>query len=604
MAAYDRLWEDLVDQHNESDVALAVRAIKWVLCAFRPLYSGTLLEAIRFAHEGDCLVQIELRTEQDILSLCQDLLTVDAEKKVWMLPHASVAEYFESRKSKGMGLGECDAFVSRIQLDFLMTPKLELHYVPDPDYDFISLNASKLDDLELFKGHVQNNWFKHVQRYDKWLGSMEDASHATKLTATLKQFLGSPGESSIQYRRWMNSRERNGIEPVNMAIPVMCRYGFYYTLHDWWEKDQIDQKLALTDCKEDLRYPSDTISHTLELAVLGGCLPMCRYLVNVIGAIGLRQGIYHHAAVSALKNKDILRFLVEEAKVDLNAVFPRLDWTIVQLTIMNARTGGTLQWMVDQGWVEVNRQGGPEFGNALIAAANMGSLQSVGILLRAGADSQIPPESGNYGSALIAAAAPGFHVDALYEKIVTLLNSGADINQVPNVGQYGSALEAFIWRMFDGHEPSSRRVSSLQCFQILKLLLKSGANPAMTCNIGQHGSALAAAAFYGMKDMLVMMIDAIGKERAIECLRQSRHPSKTEFYREESKVEAWRKDVAEIAAYLTDEVGVDMKTLRRIGIQDVQFKHEQGVVHIVERSTSSIGIIYGRIRARRRRRLG
>lgn len=72
MAAYDRLWEDLANQHNESDMVLAERAIKWVLCAFRPLESGNLLEAIRFAHEEDCLIQSELQTEQEILTLCQD----------------------------------------------------------------------------------------------------------------------------------------------------------------------------------------------------------------------------------------------------------------------------------------------------------------------------------------------------------------------------------------------------------------------------------------------------------------------------------------------------------------------------------------------------
>lgn len=611
MAAYDRLWQDLANQHNESDMALAERAIKWVLCAFKPLKSGILLEGIRFAHEGDRLVQIELRTEQEILTPCQDLLTVDAEKKVWMLPHASVAEYFESRKSNGMGLEECDAFVSKIQLDLLMAPKLELPSALDQDYDFIWIDLSEYDDLDLFKRYVQNNWFNHVQRYDKWLGSLEDTSHATKLTATLKRFLGSPGESSVYFRRWMNCRKTYRIEPASMAIFIMCQYGFYYTLRDWWENDKIDQKLALTECRGDLGYQIG-LRYTLELAVAAGCMPMCKYLVSVIGVIGLRLGLYHQAAATATRDKDIIKFLVEEVKVDLNVVYPRSARTIVQheIVVDEMETGSTLQYLVDQGWVSANRQGGSKFGNALIAAANYARLQSIEILLRAGADAKIPAESGPFGSALIAAVASYLYTDvARYETvIVTLLNSGADINQIPNVGKYGSVLEAFVWRVFGNHLSDKR----LQWIQILKLLLESGADPAMTCNIGQHGSALAAAAFFGFKDLLVMMIDVTGKQRAIECLRQSMHPSEIEQSWTSSakdEFEAWVKNVAETATYLADEVGVDKKTLRRIGIHGVKFKrYEQRaygrVYYRVDEDITDIGAIYGRIRARRRRWLG
>jgi hypothetical protein len=233
-----------------------------------------------------------------------------------------------------------------------------------------------------------------------------------------------------------------------------------------------------------------------------------------------------------------------------------------------------LQWMVDQGRIDVNRQGGLDFGNVLIAAAYGGRLQSVETLLRAGANAKISAENGKYGSALIAAAAargaayPMYKGNEDYEvKIMILLNSGADINQVPRAGNYGSALEAFIRRIFDT-SPSNK---ILQPKQILELLLKSGADPTMICDIGEHGSALAAAAFCGLKEFLMMMIDATGKERAVECLRQSRHPSCIEVY----DAEAWKKNVAVVVTYLADEVGVDEETLRSIGIQGVTLRGEQ-----------------------------
>lgn len=108
------------------------------------------------------------------------------------------------------------------------------------------------------------------------------------------------------------------------------------------------------------------------------------------------------------------------------------------------------------------------------------------------------------------------------------------------------------------------------------------------------------------------MIDVTGKQRAIECLRQSMHPSEIEQSWTSSakdEFEAWVKNVAETATYLADEVGVDKKTLRRIGIHGVKFKrYEQRaygrVYYRVDEDITDIGAIYGRIRARRRRWLG
>lgn len=573
MAAYDRLWEDITSEHNESDMALAIRAIKWVLCAIGPLHSGTLLEAIRFSHEGECLIQTEPWTEQGILSLCQDFLTVDAEKKVWMLPHASVAKYF---KSRGMVLGDCDAFVSKIMLGFLMAPGLELPTDTRVDLGMEAVDTGEYDNPKLSTRHVKNTWFQHIQRYDKWLGSLEDTCHETELTATLKRFLGSPGDSSGYYRRWMNSRTSRGVEPANMTISIMCRYGFYYALQDWWENDTIDQKLALAKCKGAAHDGySLTINSLLSVAVTGGCMPICRYLVSAIGVAG-HQEVYRQATEQAISSDDksVVKLLVEEAKVDVNIICKGENWTLAQHTAMYDTTSGMLQWMIDQGWVDVNRQGGLRYGNALIAAANSGSPQSVDILLRAGADASAFANCGDYGSALIAAAASWRTEGADYETMmVTLLESGADItiNQVPKAGHYGSALESFLCCNFYEKQPRK----DPQPIRILETLLKSGADPAMTFDIGEHGSALAAAAFFGFKDFLVMMVDAVGPERAIECLQQSRHPSRIGFCIslatecEATICTARKQNIAEIATYLAEEVGVDKETLRSIGLKDV-----------------------------------
>lgn len=177
MAAYDQLWENIREQHNEDDVALAERAVKWVLCAFEPLQSDVLLEAVRYSLERDTLVQKERHSEEEILLLCQDLLTIDAERRTWMLPHASVAEYFESRN---MTQATCDVFASITSLNFLMRPELKPSHIQWKSYGF-----------DTFEAYISYTWPQHVQQYDRWLGSMESADPDQTLVTTLKRFLGS-----------------------------------------------------------------------------------------------------------------------------------------------------------------------------------------------------------------------------------------------------------------------------------------------------------------------------------------------------------------------------------------------------------------------------
>lgn len=60
MAAYDQIWET-IKEHDEHDVALAERAIMWVLCSFEPLKAQVLLQAIRYVIQGSAIVRNEGR---------------------------------------------------------------------------------------------------------------------------------------------------------------------------------------------------------------------------------------------------------------------------------------------------------------------------------------------------------------------------------------------------------------------------------------------------------------------------------------------------------------------------------------------------------------
>ncbi|KAL7944335.1 hypothetical protein V8C42DRAFT_326513 [Trichoderma barbatum] len=544
MGAYDQLWNNIKEQHNEHDMALAERAIQWVLCSFKPLKSDILLEAIRYAFEGDILIRKEVQYEQQILSLCQDLLTIDTERQVWMLPHASVAEYFQYRDLK---LGNCDALVARISLEFLMNFEWN-----DSQSWFDEGVATS------FEEYVAHTWSKHVERYDIWLGSMEVADPDAKLVVTLKRFLGLPRESSDDYRKWVDKvstmRVRKGLKPASMALNVMCSYGFYYVLSDWWEKDYINEEMALQQNREG--------GNALALAARAGCLPICRYLLSVMDIKNPLADGHVPAMFNAIRagQKDIASLLVVQGKVDINGAL-HAGQTPVQFAA--ERCPNLLQWFVDQGWVDVNREGGTDYGNALIAAVKNLKPQSVEILLKAGADVNAAVESGEYGSALATAILIP-HVKSQTKMIQLLVDNGADPNLRLKAGGYGSALEALvvtIGRGFISEDAAHNK-------DLLDIMLKAGADPAAVLDRGAHGSALAAAACYGLKDLLAMMIDVTGKHRAIECLGQSWHPAYLEFSNGE-KFEKWEKKAQETIAHLTDQMGLDKDTLYKIVLWQV-----------------------------------
>ncbi|KAL7790394.1 hypothetical protein V8C37DRAFT_178103 [Trichoderma ceciliae] len=532
--AYDQLWAR-VEKYDEHDVTLAERAIMWVLCSTEPLRSGALLEAIRYTIEGSTVVRKERQTQQQILTLCEDLLTIDEKRGVWMLPHASVAEYFES---KGWTNAKCDAFASKISLGVL------------ENYENYDLRGAP---RFTFFRYVRNKWFEHVGRYDKWLGSAKEADVDPELVAALKRFLGSPAKSSRIYRQWVGScsslRGKSNIS--SMALPAMCNFGFYYTLRDWWQNGNISEEMALEQ--------NDYGRNSLALAAEGSCMPICKYLVGVINAKNPKAGKHSLALIEAMHsyNIDIAKFLVVEAKADVNFLTESYIRTPAQLAALCHPE--LLQWFVDQDALEVEGQNGSghRCGNVLTEAVCEGPVESVRILLNAGADVNAAVKWGIYGSALVAAARR-FNQYGHEEVMQLLLDSRADPNLPLRGGDYASALEAVV--LFEYEVQEVRKTQ-------LHMLLEAGADPTAVLDRGDHGSALAAAAFYGQKDLLKTMIDRVGRNRAMDALRRSRHPCERKFS-DEQAVKRWK----DTATYLAEEVGVGDEVLHHIGLWDVELE--------------------------------
>lgn len=451
-----------------------------------------------------------------------------------MLPHASVAEYFES---KGWTGWKCDAFVARICLGVLE-----------------EFQTSDRHNSLLY--YVDKHWHKHMRRYDKWLGLKNREEADPTIAAALKRFLGSPNKSSESYRGWAARSYEADVRPNNMALGAMCKFGFYYTLRDWWREGRITEEMALQRNKWG--------QNSLELAAWSGSLPICECLTAVMDVMHPEAERHAGALHSALeeRNYDIFKWLVTEANADLNFLYQHSMTAAQSAAIFHSEM---LQWMVDHDLVDLEQENESDYrgGNVLSDAAFEGNVESVRILLAAGANVNAAMRNGRCGSALVAVAA-NCHSERHVETAKLLLDKGADTNLPLRGGDYGSALEASVWSFWNyaGRETYEERES---CRTLRHMLLEAGADPTAVLDRGGHGSALTAAAFYGQRDFLKVVIDRVGVDKAIDVFRQGRHPDIRSFD-DQNDVERWR----DTAAYLANEVGATKDILHGIGLWDVE----------------------------------
>lgn len=126
---------------------------------------------------------------------------------------------------------------------------------------------------------------------------------------------------------------------------------------------------------------------------------------------------------------------------------------------------------------------GGEYGTALLAACENGSLEIVSELLLAGATINIHPTNNRYGTALTAASASG-NIDL----VSLLLGRGADVNL--EGGHHGFPILAASWSA--DHS-------------IVDLLLQHGANPSVGGTT--WGSAIMAAAYGNSLDIIETLVE-------------------------------------------------------------------------------------------------
>jgi ankyrin repeat protein len=172
------------------------------------------------------------------------------------------------------------------------------------------------------------------------------------------------------------------------------------------------------------------------------------------------------------------------------------------------------------------------YGSALAAAASSSSKAAVELLLRHGANVNLPLRRGEFGTALIAAVRSQYWIndwDNDTWAYHVLVDHGAEINARPRVGRYGSALVAAaaafdlglvqdlvthgadVNAVLDVGIFGSALAAAASCEQfefnkaaaVALFLLEHGANINAVLLVGRHSSALAAASCDEMEHLLL-----------------------------------------------------------------------------------------------------
>ncbi|KAI0966492.1 hypothetical protein F4678DRAFT_449592 [Xylaria arbuscula] len=524
--AYDEIYTK-IKARDKHDRALADRAFKWVACAKSPLDSVKLLPAIRLGSNTTALDLSDTITESQLLHLCNNLLVIDSSRNVWRFSHLSVTEYFEANH---WDLQDANCHAANVCLKVLLHSYRNVgsggnnDTVSNAKHNLVSSRIQSNPFERPLQDYAGYHWISHIRDQEK-------QESDSVLAHLLKSFLGSPTESSLQYRAWMRQGliyhkgpflEKSQLKPATTALFSMCRFSLYRILLDWWEDEEFDISAITSDG-----------NNLLSLAVAGGCNQICENLigrgiqvdmqlqhtrygsalaaaayyghtetVKLLSTEGkaevdmqLQNGTYGSALATAAArgHTQIVKFLVEEAGADVNL---HLQFGEMGSALVAAVWKGQVsiaKYLVNNAGANPNMQvQNGEYGSALVAAIFHGEIDIVKYLINdAGADPNMHLQCGVYGSALAVATSCEYYFSPLID---TLLKAGAEVNMQLQYGCFGNALISTI-------------AHGLVC-NVQYLVNDAKADVDQQIQNGMFGSALAAAVFYGRKDCADILIKA------------------------------------------------------------------------------------------------
>lgn len=536
------------------------RAVRWVMCARKPLDSCTLLSAIRVESEsvdGNSPLNKSDLVEKTLESVCRHLVVKDSRLGIWKFPHASVLEYFESERQDEPWFKDAEVEVaicligcvkdSCSYLPSLLPSSLVKDRVGSSDIEewFRSGTADfdkASDPRHPLQFYAQLNWLDHI--YDIKAGN----PNIEEIAQALKRFLGnSPNEFSMEFnifceyvvkvRAKYHNIER-WMKVIRHPAVALIGLGLHKVLHGWWDRDLDLSSKERPNGSDLLTVATDFDQEDL-----------CEYLIeqgcNLNGATDRME----HSAIGNAIHSNKIRLL----KLFLdNGANPDRVIEGQSLLCLALVTSTAAFELLSERCQNVNIrcntdfQGGIDcrFGCALSRAAYYGNIKALNILLDKHA--YVNPEDlqDAYGSPLIAAI-DGRELDC----VRFLISRGAKVNAELRTGEFGTPLAA---------------AASMGELDIARVLVDNGAKVNGYIPFGRYANVLAAA-ILGPGPSL-QMVKFLVEEHQFDLKSLPFMQPRNEQKRDERRL---RGDQVEIVRYFVREHGMDAESLISIGIPPV-----------------------------------
>ena len=178
--SYDIIYQRVQDSGLISR-AVAERAMKWLLCALRPLQSPEFIAAISADTDGQCLKLSNI----ELLDMCCNMVVLDVELDVFRFAHLSVREYLESRE----GYTKIETHTTALErcIDIL---------VSEPR----SLSELKLEQDSIFRPYAILYWPIHCQ-------SVGSDQLTCKNKDKVRRFLLQGCDAAPSFKKWISVAE-------------------------------------------------------------------------------------------------------------------------------------------------------------------------------------------------------------------------------------------------------------------------------------------------------------------------------------------------------------------------------------------------------------
>ncbi|KAI9764645.1 MAG: hypothetical protein M1840_008142 [Geoglossum simile] len=361
---YASIYEDIQEAAPKAQ-KIANTALKWLLCAQKPLSTSDFIRVVCFDVSG----KEEPITARSLLDLCGNLLVVDGELDTFRFLHLSVREYLETRP--GFATSLSNAAAADICLNLLLTR------------DWLSSDMT-WQKATLYQ-YATLYWASHMEKCKQ-----EDYG-STRIGENLLRFFSSGETVAPWFAKWLLQVE-SASETLGWDDPL---------------KDKIEQ--ALSRPPETHLFTACVFGFSDVVERLSKTNPVIVKRVNVKGATGLHLASqFGHLAITKI-------LLDKEASINAKDEDG-------ETALIRAAAGGhdqIVELLLSRG--ADPRIQGRKYGSAIQAASLRGHEAVVRSLLQSKV--YVEAESGQFGTALQGASLRG-HMKV----IEILLQSGADVN--------------------------------------------------------------------------------------------------------------------------------------------------------------------------------